>query len=105
MQFEFTRLLLPTPDDETKVTTTADDDDDDCSFFEEALDELSVATTLVTVNDGVQLMDFLADKSGNDLPDILFLDLNILFQDHCKSFWIHKKLLTMPKLLIQWRLF
>ncbi|SHG36230.1 response regulator [Flavobacterium johnsoniae] len=55
----------------------ADDDEDDCSFFEEALDELSLATTLVTVNDGVQLMDFLADKSGNDLPDILFLDLNM----------------------------
>ena len=29
MKFEFTRLLLPTLDDETKVTTTADDDDDD----------------------------------------------------------------------------
>ncbi|MCP2027798.1 CheY-like chemotaxis protein [Flavobacterium sp. HSC-32F16] len=55
----------------------ADDDDDDCSFFEEALEELSVATTLVTVNDGVQLMDFLAAKSGNDLPDLLFLDLNM----------------------------
>lgn len=55
----------------------ADDDEDDCSFFEEALDELSLATTLVTVNDGVQLMDYLADKSGNDLPDVLFLDLNM----------------------------
>ncbi len=55
----------------------ADDDDDDCSFFEEALDELSLETTLVTVNDGVQLMDFLASTSQSDLPDILFLDLNM----------------------------
>jgi CheY-like chemotaxis protein len=55
----------------------ADDDDDDCSFFEEALDELSLATTLVTVNDGVQLMDFSNDKFGENLPDVLFLDLNM----------------------------
>ncbi|WP_343695027.1 response regulator [Flavobacterium sp.] len=55
----------------------ADDDSDDCSFFEEALDELSLATTLVTVNDGVQLMDFLTDTSHESLPDLLFLDLNM----------------------------
>lgn len=55
----------------------ADDDNDDCSFFEEALDELSLSTTLVTVNDGVQLMDFLSDKTADDLPDLLFLDLNM----------------------------
>lgn len=55
----------------------ADDDEDDCSFFEEALAELSLETTLVTVNDGVQLMDFLTDKSVDNLPDVLFLDLNM----------------------------
>ncbi|KRD12743.1 transcriptional regulator [Flavobacterium sp. Root901] len=55
----------------------ADDDDDDCSFFEEALDELSLATTLVTVNDGVQLMNYLADNLEKNLPDVLFLDLNM----------------------------
>ncbi|RED23690.1 response regulator receiver protein [Flavobacterium cutihirudinis] len=55
----------------------ADDDDDDCSFFKEALDELSLPVSLVTVNDGVQLMDHLVAKESNDLPDILFLDLNM----------------------------
>lgn len=55
----------------------ADDDEDDCAFFKEALDELLLPVSLVTVNDGVQLMDFLSDKSAETLPDILFLDLNM----------------------------
>ncbi|RUT69296.1 response regulator [Flavobacterium cupreum] len=55
----------------------ADDDEDDCAFFKEALEELLLPVSLVTVNDGVQLMDFLADKSAENLPDLLFLDLNM----------------------------
>ncbi|PWB27015.1 response regulator [Flavobacterium sp. HTF] len=55
----------------------ADDDEDDCAFFKEALDELHLPVSLVTVNDGVQLMDFLSEKSVDNLPDILFLDLNM----------------------------
>jgi len=55
----------------------ADDDEDDCAFFKEALDELLFSTELVTVNDGVQLMDFLAKNPSENLPDILFLDLNM----------------------------
>ncbi|WP_026728169.1 response regulator [Flavobacterium denitrificans] len=54
----------------------ADDDEDDCSFFEEALEELDLPVTLVTVHDGVQLMDYLKANTAN-LPDILFLDLNM----------------------------
>jgi len=54
----------------------ADDDPDDCNFFKEALDDLSITANLSTVNDGVQLMSFLASNAGN-LPDILFLDLNM----------------------------
>ena len=45
-------------------------------FFQEALDDLSLDATLATVNDGVQLMNFLSAKSDN-LPDALFLDLNM----------------------------
>ena len=52
----------------------ADDDEDDCAFFKEALDELSLPVSLAVVNDGVQLMDYL---STNNLPDMLFLDLNM----------------------------
>ncbi len=54
----------------------ADDDIDDCAFFREALEELPIPATLYTVNDGVQLMNFLSEKSDN-LPDALFLDLNM----------------------------
>lgn len=54
----------------------ADDDRDDCSFFQEALEELPLTTNLRIVNDGVQLMDLL-NSPGFDLPDVLFLDLNM----------------------------
>ncbi|TDW48749.1 response regulator receiver domain-containing protein [Flavobacterium sp. 270] len=54
----------------------ADDDEDDCDFFKDALDELSLAATLIIVNDGVELMNYLASNPDN-LPDILFLDLNM----------------------------
>lgn len=53
----------------------ADDDEDDRAFFKEALDELLIPVTLTTVNDGVELMDFLS--MSHTLPDILFLDLNM----------------------------
>lgn len=54
----------------------ADDDEDDRGFFKEALDELSFPVNLTTVNDGVELMDLLLNTTGN-IPDILFLDLNM----------------------------
>jgi CheY-like chemotaxis protein len=54
----------------------ADDDEDDCTFFKEALDDLSLPVNLVTVNDGVELMNHLA-VAVSDLPDLLFLDLNM----------------------------
>jgi CheY-like chemotaxis protein len=54
----------------------ADDDKDDCFLFREALSELPVATNLVTVHDGEQLMSYLAEHTG-DLPNVLFLDLNM----------------------------
>ncbi|GAA0880822.1 hypothetical protein GCM10009119_37920 [Algoriphagus jejuensis] len=54
----------------------ADDDLDDCEFFEDALDEVASGTSLMTVNDGVQLMDFLLSRPDK-YPDIIFLDLNM----------------------------
>lgn len=54
----------------------ADDDLDDCEFFEDALGEVASGTCLVTVNDGVQLMDFLLSEPEK-YPDIIFLDLNM----------------------------
>jgi CheY-like chemotaxis protein len=54
----------------------ADDDPDDCLFFKEALAELSVTTSLAIVNDGVELMQRLANDS-HTFPDMLYLDLNM----------------------------
>ncbi|GGW46224.1 response regulator [Arenibacter certesii] len=54
----------------------ADDDPDDCMFFREALVELSLSAQLTFVNDGEKLIDLLINGT-TDLPDILFLDLNM----------------------------
>jgi CheY-like chemotaxis protein len=56
----------------------ADDDQDDCLLFKDALEELSVSVRLTIVHNGEQLMEFLAhNENEGDLPDILFLDLNM----------------------------
>ena len=54
----------------------ADDDNDDCLLFEEALQELMLPTRLSVVHDGENLMRRLAQKK-EQLPDVLFLDLNL----------------------------
>ena len=55
----------------------ADDDPDDCMFFKDALAELDVSATLTTVNDGVELINYLENKTIDQFPDVLFLDLNM----------------------------
>ena len=54
----------------------ADDDIDDHFFFEKVLKTIPIPTQFVTVEDGENLMIYLAKNSGN-LPDVLFLDLNM----------------------------
>lgn len=54
----------------------ADDDPDDRFFFDLVLKDLPIPTQLITVEDGVQLMDYLIKHSAR-LPDVLFLDLNM----------------------------
>lgn len=54
----------------------ADDDEDDRLFFKDAFEEIKIKTHVRFVNDGVELMDYLAENS-NQLPHILFLDLNM----------------------------
>jgi CheY-like chemotaxis protein len=54
----------------------ADDDEDDRLFFEDAFKEITIETNVKFVNDGIELMDHL-NKNGNQLPHILFLDLNM----------------------------
>lgn len=56
----------------------ADDDTDDCIFFKQALDELPIETNLSIVNDGEQLMNFLANNElGTGGTDVIFLDINM----------------------------
>ena len=54
----------------------ADDDMDDRYVFELAIKELSKEILLSSVVDGEKLMAFPIDDS-NQLPDILFLDINM----------------------------
>jgi len=54
----------------------ADDDKDDRLFFKYAIEELKIQTIVSTVNDGVELMAYLSN-TGNQLPDLIFLDLNM----------------------------
>ena len=54
----------------------ADDDKDDCLFFSDILSTLSEDTSLTIVKDGEQLISQLA-KNVENLPEVLFLDLNM----------------------------
>ncbi len=54
----------------------ADDDEDDRFFFTEAFDELKVKSKVSTFKDGIELMHYL-EQAENELPDLLFLDLNM----------------------------
>ncbi|MFC4870828.1 response regulator [Negadavirga shengliensis] len=54
----------------------ADDDEDDRLFFKDAISQLGISTRINTVNDGVELMDYLL-RPGSTLPHVVFLDLNM----------------------------
>jgi len=58
----------------------ADDDEDDRLFFKDAIEELKVKTNVTTVNDGVQLMNYL-NAPDVQLPNVVFLDLNMPRKD------------------------
>lgn len=54
----------------------ADDDEGDRLIFKEALEELEIKNSIHTVNNGMQLMEYLT-KKDTDLPDLIFIDLNM----------------------------
>src|ERR1700752_3068920 len=54
----------------------ADDDEDDQFLFKDAIRQIKVKSTVTTVNDGEQLMDYLYTKNVQ-LPNLIFLDLNM----------------------------
>jgi CheY-like chemotaxis protein len=54
----------------------ADDDESDQLLFKEAFGELKMKSVVHTVNNGMQLMDYLT-KQDAALPHLIFLDLNM----------------------------
>jgi CheY-like chemotaxis protein len=54
----------------------ADDDEGDRILFTDAFAELKINTVVRTVNDGIELMNWLNDND-HPLPHFLFLDLNM----------------------------
>ncbi|WP_373522392.1 response regulator [Aquiflexum sp.] len=55
----------------------ADDDEADRLLFKEAFFELKSGITIETVNDGMELMNLMHSTKSEDLPQILFLDINM----------------------------
>jgi len=53
----------------------ADDDEDDCMLFADVAQELKAPMRLTCVTNGIELHRSL--EVGNNLPDIIFLDLNM----------------------------
>lgn len=53
-----------------------DDDQGDRILFTEIFEEMKEKTNVQTLNNGVELMNYL-HKNSNPLPDLLFLDLNM----------------------------
>jgi CheY-like chemotaxis protein len=54
----------------------ADDDKLDRLFFKDAFEEIDIKTVVNTVNDGIELINYLHSPEDS-LPDVLFLDLNM----------------------------
>lgn len=81
------------PSDPLKILL-ADDEEDDRLLFTDALKALTIKTIVHTVNDGVELMDYLS-KKYNDLPQLLFLDLNMPGKDGLQCL---KEIRSNPKL-------
>jgi len=61
---------------QTQYILLLDDDTDDVDLFRDVLDEIPLSTRLEVVNNGVHLLQKLADKHA-PLPDVIFLDLNM----------------------------
>lgn len=61
----------------TMTILLADDDEADRLIFKEAFDEMDIGTSVETVNDGEELMQLMENSDYEDLPHILFLDINM----------------------------
>jgi CheY-like chemotaxis protein len=55
----------------------ADDDSDDREFFADAMGEIDPDVILRQAPDGMHLMDDLLELSNSELPEFIFLDINM----------------------------
>ena len=55
----------------------AEDDEDDILFFKEALMDLPLEINLKCLHDGQELMGYLHGLEEDQIPDLLFLDINM----------------------------
>ena len=79
----------------------ADDDSDDRFFFEKAIKLASTPSFLTTVDNGERLMQFLTTTT-DELPDALFLDLNMPRKNgsEClREIKMHEKLNALPVII------
>ena len=79
----------------------ADDDIDDCAFFKKALEGFPISTYCTAMHDGEQLMKQLTNET-NELPNILFLDLNMPRKNgfEClEEIKLNKKLKQLPVII------
>ena len=75
----------------------ADDDKDDCLFFKDVIEEFFPVASLTMVYDGEQLMHQLERVTAN-LPDVLFLDINMPRKNGFECLTEIKKHPTLKKL-------
>lgn len=64
------------PENPKKNIYLAEDDEDDRLLFLEAMQELDAAAEVMAAEDGELLLNILS-KAGKDLPEIIFLDINM----------------------------
>ena len=70
--------------EDQRTILMADDDEEDCFLAKEALEASGVMAVLSTVEDGIQMMDYLLRNSPsktNKLPNLILLDLNMPRKD------------------------
>ncbi len=66
-----------------------DDDLDDCGFFTEIVGEIDSSSTVVSVHDGIDALNYL--EAQTVLPDIVFLDINMPRMNGKQLFLIMQK--------------
>jgi CheY-like chemotaxis protein len=76
------------PDRAHKIVLMADDDAEDCMLATEAFRESGSEAAFSCVEDGIELMDYLSERSRSEaeaLPDLILLDLNMPRKDGRKA--------------------